>query len=798
MNNTRRAQHLGWLNKAQVGGKVAPVSLGKSDMKTNRWRILSVALIISCVSCSGKDDQQEQVSASQIDASGADVQVDPTDFAALIDRVVADTNNLPKAEFEPAALASLLGDDPRKHFEWVRDHTWWGPYRGLLRGSRGVMLDRVGSSLDRSVLLADLLRHTGRPVRLAHAELSASRAKELLDKVRPLPERRRTAGKLQAILPERGEIQTADGILLNQFELSQKASTRASTLIRSQTDMLLAAVSSSVQRGFKEDTALHAIQDHWWVEFEQNGQWIPLDVLLPENKFGEGLVEAAVVNIWPGSSNEPSIPDENWHTVELRVVIERYEAGVTSESTVLQATLRPASVHGRPIALTHLPVPWPDEVIFPGSAPKAVRTAALQVGKWIPMLHIGRETFVQGGFGSDGRVESALQDSKEILGTGQIVSGMDMALGGFGVEEALPTVTAEWIDYEIKVPGLETQLVRRQVFDLLGPARRAEGAVDFVGGAELPMLQRAEALLSQTEILLQPCDFTGAYVAYLAGASIVANHAALKELASERDPEKARILASKILEQLDFWGPLPRYVRWRSELGTPSGDWFIDRPNILNYRISQPIVGVDDVTIRELMDVASNGIGGRPSSGHSMFAIRVQQGIADTVAEMLVLGSDFLAAGNTASVFDRLAAESSQGFIIQARDEAAVRELPWPEDEGKRVAADVDAGYMVYVPRQAVLIDGEQHVGWWRVHPYSGETIGVMDSGFHADDAEYPLANIFTRKQLTTEKMKQYPRWQKLRDRFRANEKLTSGEMGELQYANEVDRTLEYLIGLGH
>jgi hypothetical protein len=48
---------------------------------------------------------------------------------------------------------------------------------------------------------------------------------------------------------------------------------------------------------------------------------------------------------------------------------------------------------------------------------------------------------------------------------------------------------------------------------------------------------------------------------------------------------------------------------------------------------------------------------------------------------------------------------------------------------------------MAVVPKQPVVRAGQQRVGWWRVHPASGETIGVMDTGFHGDDSEYPPMN---------------------------------------------------------
>src|SRR5262249_22509473 len=117
--------------------------------------------------------------------------------------------------------------------------------------------------------------------------------------------------------------------------------------------------------------------------------------------------------------------------------------------------------------------------------------------------------------------------------------------------------------------------------------------------------------------------------------------------------------------------------------------------------------------------------------------VRVRQGVSDTVAEMVVLGADQGAAANTASVFSRLAADGVRGLLINAKDHAAAAALPWPDDELTRVAEDVDAGYMALVPRQAVPIEEEDHVGWWRVHPESGETIGVMDTGLHAAATEY-------------------------------------------------------------
>src|SRR6185312_8392181 len=94
---------------------------------------------------------------------------------------------LQRDAFDPAAVVQAVGRDPDQLFAWVRDRTMWLPYQGELRGPVGVLLDRGGSSLDRALLLAELLRLSGQTVRLAHAMLPADRASALLARLRTAP-----------------------------------------------------------------------------------------------------------------------------------------------------------------------------------------------------------------------------------------------------------------------------------------------------------------------------------------------------------------------------------------------------------------------------------------------------------------------------------------------------------------------------------------------------------------------------------------------------------------------------------
>ena len=116
---------------------------------------------------------------------------DPAQVAQLADQIdglvkalEAMERDIPRDTFDPQAVADRAGNDAAMLFEWVRDNTAWVPYRGALRGPVGLLMDRTGNSLDRSLLLAELLRRSGHTVRLARATLPQALAQELLAKVR--------------------------------------------------------------------------------------------------------------------------------------------------------------------------------------------------------------------------------------------------------------------------------------------------------------------------------------------------------------------------------------------------------------------------------------------------------------------------------------------------------------------------------------------------------------------------------------------------------------------------------------
>jgi hypothetical protein len=716
-------------------------------MKTQCWGFSVLAVLAACAACSKKGEVADPASTdsgqAQVESAGSTDQLPGAstgNLGALIDLMVAEAAELPRAEFDPAALAKKLGSNPQAHFEWVRDHTWWAPYRGLLRGPKGVMLDRMGSNLDRAVLLGDLLRRSGHTVRVVHAQLPETRARELVAKLAPIPKQRHSSPAPKAVSVERQRaleviVPGQEQAFQEQLVSSRRRATDAETLVRSQTERLSARVRNAANADSNGDAqVITALRDHWWIEREENGRWVAMDVLLPNAKPGDTLASASSVSEWKSNIEMPSIANDNWHSVRVSVIVERYQDGVTTESTALETTLRPAEVLDRPITLFHKPEPWPDSLPDAKADPNALGNAAVNVREWVPVLRIGDDYVAQSGFSEGGDlIADPLNPQRDIAEAGGagFMTGFGEALGGG--ETAASSITAEWIDYEIHVPGESIQRLRRPVFDVLGPVNRVAKVGGFDAATNDLLIERYEALLSTTDILLQPCDFTEDFLAHLGTKSLIASQSAIRELSRERDAAKARILAKSILERIESWGPLPDLVIWRSAIGDRRNAWFVDRPNVLNYRAGRAAVNADKVAIRHLIDVATNATGVHQDFDGNSFEVRLQQGVADTVAEILALGGELRLAENAASLF---AMSESEGLLIGARDVKAVQKLGWPEDVAARLAKDVGAGFIVVALDEPVPINGRQRLGWWRVDPKSGETIGVMDTGYHASTSE--------------------------------------------------------------
>ncbi len=608
--------------------------------------------------------------------------------------------------FDVNAVIEKVGRDPQRLFEWVRDQTDALPYRGALRGPAGVLMERAGNSLDRSLLLGSLLQSVGCEVRLANAALPEGQAQSLLRRILSSPRK-------QPQLSDNPEVE------------------RARQRVRSLSDRLLAALGeASPDRAAEGIRLADSLADHWWVQRRRDGNWIDLDVT--------GFSKLTPSRTVPLSVHGDKLPLDaaDCHEVELRIVIEAFKDGKLRTETVLEQTFHPAEMLGRTINFTHavgkaLPEANPD---LDGAALKRFKAALAQQEVYLPVLRFDARPVTAASFTTAGEVDRnpKLDPAGKLAGGAARGTRRSLgALAGDTGSEQKPSgvLTAEWIEYEVRVPGQKPLAIRREVFDLVGPAARSAGIDKAPQFTEAQRLRRALMLGSQTQILFQPCEIPIGFALFQSA------RADLKEkdlwLSAARGEIDTRSKLNVMFSKLSFRDRTTLAIPVIRDGITPlGGRTFIDRPNIVHHRAWMEEGSTGELVSWRGIDLAFTGagaLGEAKDAGRD----RLERGVAETLAEHLVLGTNALACANAAAAFEAAQSKGIPPIIIRPAEETAAADLKLPPDVAARVTADLRAGKIVAL----VSADPGRWV-WWRVDPATFHTVGVADNGYHDAAAE--------------------------------------------------------------
>jgi len=756
------------LQGAFVGGLVVlPVGLAAAAVRAGLrrpqetsvqavvWRLAAIATSLAIV-LSGMpliSRSRPAVSAgNNTSAEGGGVLPASSSASALANsfRAIQDGERESSRErWDPAYVVSRLGTDPQRLYSWVKLNTFWVPYRGLLRGPVGVLMDRLGNGLDRAVLLARLLREANYPatdVRLAHGRLPQELAVRRLPPLvtargRPVPrvEGGDTLGAFAA------EYQLDEASL--RRTLGAHADTHASkqalieTRAPAQAGRLAAAVAYAPADWWTLlNGAISTLQDHWWVQLRRDGAWQDLDLLGPSN--GASLIPPTE------TFGLDDLPLDLSHQVVIRVVAEQWANGSLSERVALERLLRPADWIGEPIVLRFTPPKWPKD--FPpanADVKQALRTTALEQHEWLPVLTMGRDKALQLTIGDTGEVkkprreEEMAQYGRETRDRANAAADLFNPSGKAPAAPAKPTtplstfLTATWIDYEIRVPGETPQKVRRAVFDLIGPSARAAGQIAAPRLDETAALTRSLALMMETEILPLVSRIPGQFTTHLAAQGLLANRDLLTTMARGgigNDFAQAQEVAKRLVPM-----PTPLYGLARARFEwNPAGDAiYINRPNVLTRHVFFSPAPTESMGFRLQLatDIVANDVG-VDLRARDPIRLRIDQGVLDTNAEAILV-SERPNASNTAWAFDAPA----DWITLRSADDPQLATLTLPSDARRRIAEDLAAGNIVVAPKQPVAVGTDRFSGWWRVNPTTGQTLGMSETGWGQDLAEYAV-----------------------------------------------------------
>jgi hypothetical protein len=664
------------------------------------------------------------------------------------------SRELTRGTFDPQAIVDSQGRAPARLFEWVRDETLWVPYTGELRGPVGVLMDRVGNSVDRSLLLAELLRLAGHTVRLAHASLSEQQAGELLSRVRAAP----TGG---LVMPK-------DGLSAEALERLKRTaresglSADASEPVRRQTRQVLAEATdrlskvtpalldaagklAAVDAVSARASAARSIQDHWWVQVRIGAGWVDADTLPAHARMGEACARATETVDRDPAAGGFRLDARMVHRATIRVVVEQLKQGRLAERVVLAHEFRPCDRVGEAIVFRHVPLDWPKGLDASNEAD--LKKAVLAQTQWLPALFIGTKVVFQSAFTMSGDVmprpewNPATQTAAAAAGK---LGGLGGMLGGGEEPEPEALLTAEWLDYELSGPGEEPRTFRRAVFDLLGPAARAAGAQSPPGG-DAWQLDRGLALLGSTRILAMPSSVSPYFLLHMAVRQYLNAKDKILEIAQTQDRNRRTELAREALDPPSGVGLLHSWAVGRQRLSPVRGEVYLDSLNVVTHRTELSHGADGKLVNRERMDIVANPVAVLGTSRENPVSVRIRQGLADTETEgVILLEPGHGEATTTMTLFVLAAAKPLPLSVLTPGRQPDWGQIDLSADVRARIEQDLAAGYLTVLPPRPVLLGGSPRFGWFRVHPTTGETLGVMDDGLHEGMSENSILRMKT------------------------------------------------------
>ncbi len=639
------------------------------------------------------------------------------DLERVLDAFEAEVRDLPRDTFEPQAVIERVGRDVDALFAFVRDATWWVPYAGSLRGATGVLLDRVGNSLDRALCLATVLRAAGHEARLAHAQLPEARARELAKALPPLPD---------------GRVPSRRAAPHNDF--AQDVAARVVEQTATLRD-LLGERAPSDSRG----EPWRALVDHWWVQVLRDGEvWQDLDPLRRDGKPGDRLIEAtATVAHGDGGFG---VPRASQHRLEVVVRVESLVAGKRQEHVALRHELVPSELQGEPIALWFHAMDWPaDATLVRDAEPmRRFRETCLAQREWLPVLRVGERIVMQSSFKRDGSLnDKPVVDPMKRLGggVGRALGGAIEALGGAG-ENAPPAgeLSAVFVEYVIHAPGQAPEIHKRATFDLLGAKRADAQALAAFAADDTQQLTRALALRTKTNVLPLCCQPSPEFVLATAASQTHTNRGLLRAASAAASDPDPLTFATAFQRLRPVPGMLPMLALARTLLSRVSQDVYVDRLQLLCEEAGFAPTPDGSVLSLAVFDIVANHFAVR--AGQDAFAVAFEQGVVDTTVEAMLRDR----ARPTENTGELLAVSRAQDIAwrrVASRDGLAGLAL----DGEVRAAleAELAAGHVLVVPERSVELAGKQLFGWWRIDPATGQTLGIMSTGRGQAAAEYSM-----------------------------------------------------------
>lgn len=663
-------------------------------------------------------------------------------------QLAEESASTPDETFNVEAVQRRLGADPGILTGWVRDSTRWAPYEGVLRGTSGVLMERIGSSVDRALLLSELLSQAGHRNRLAVIGLPERVAEEIMRPTSlggawpiregsgpPPPTAGDGGGSLQ-VSEEFARIAGSVAGFRNEM-----LSTLSERVIDQTADLTALLSREAPARDFLEASSSPPksaqVASYWWVQVQDGGQWSDLH-LAPVEAMGELEGRAPEETFSPGR-----LPDSVFHHVKVDVVIEQWsEQSGRQEHLVLSHSFRAVDLAGSVVSLTHLPLSdgGPAEPRSDQDPVDWYRTFLADQDAWVPSLRHKSTTIEGRGFRDSGEViEDPNRPQSPGRGSGPsspggMFGGLSGGIaGGGGPDEESPgtetVLTAEWIDYEIESPRRPVRTIRRQVFDLVGERVRSSARPVIPGLTMDQRVDRAMALAGARHDLVQTGDITSEFAISSLAKGMLEEKDRLEEEIASLAASDTSLLDSSLLAALGR-SPVLLYgfASTRREISPWRDVTFIAEPNVVSLVRRFRWTPAQSLAEALQIDVVSNEVEASTGNWKEDFKARLGQGVTDTNLEALLL-SGYGPVENTALLHTASGRVGVKWKAVISESDPILENRQLSDENRARIRSSLAQGHILALPEGPVPTGTELAYGWWRVDPQSGTTLGMGSTG---------------------------------------------------------------------
>ena len=624
-------------------------------------------------------------------------------------------------------LAAALDYDADRIFRFVSDEVRYDPYSGILRGARGTLASRAGNSADQALLLAALLGASLLPVRFAVGEIDGDTADALLASAEADAESIRQHGldALGGAIP--GKERPLPQLTPEQQAQLDQAVARGEQVVtwaRDQLERTVSTIETALQEaGIELLDGFTPMPDserarHVWVQVAQTADWVDLDPTLLGAAWGTAQARAL--------ETLDALPEDLAHRVELAIIGETLTGDGLEERLLLGYSERADVLAGLPMTVMNI-------------APEGLTALGVSVAgtigggsSYVPVIIAGDDAVVGAN-----PIYLATTDAS---GATADASGATAETGEdfFESGPAAGETTAQWVELTIRSPEGELVMLRREIFDRLGPARRTRSGVT---AADLAPVDRVD-LPDGSEKAALPA-LTTHWLTVSTG--LPSRHDPVMAVVPDEDISD-RAIISQAYHLVSSAAGL--------ELAVPAGlRPFVDAPNVVAHSLVIRPSPDGEHAVESVLDIWHRSHGVTPVASVSpALSPAVSAGVLAHVAER-VLGGEATrdetdpvasASASVGAVFDTAAAAGIPLRVLQGA--GATSDLPWADDARARLETSLADGWIAIAPERPVVLGERERVGWWLVDPRTGRTVDRLDDGRGAEMSEKTV--IITRVAL--------------------------------------------------